>query len=169
MVCKNPPRKNRGSMIEANIRQKIEGLIIRSRQFDSIPGGIARDSRELSLCEAWLAEALNVVELAVSRPNNAYRRRIETVAKASGGLAQAVKSIARILEALLPDIDAGLLGNLSDKIAAEAFDNFLDHAQAYLGCQRKMEAGVIAGVVFEDTIRRIYRNQALEDKGQKLE
>ena len=36
--------------------------------------------------------------------------------------------------------------------AAEAFDDFLDHAEAYLHGGRKMEAGVIAGVVFEDTI-----------------
>ena len=33
-----------------------------------------------------------------------------------------------------------------------------------------MEAGVIAGVVFEDTIRRIYRDKITDDdKGQKLE
>ena len=35
---------------------------------------------------------------------------------------------------------------------------------------RKMEAGVIAGVVFEDTVRRIYRNKiADDDKGKELE
>ena len=32
-----------------------------------------------------------------------------------------------------------------------------------------MEAGVIAGVVFEDTIRRIYRNKIADDKGKSLE
>ena len=33
-----------------------------------------------------------------------------------------------------------------------------------------MQAGVIAGVVFEDTIRRIYRNKiADDDKGKNLE
>jgi hypothetical protein len=32
-----------------------------------------------------------------------------------------------------------------------------------------MEAGVIAGVVFEVTVRRIYRDKVGEDKDQKLE
>ncbi len=32
-----------------------------------------------------------------------------------------------------------------------------------------MEAGVIAGVVFEDTIRRIYRDKITDDKDQSLE
>ena len=156
-------------MIEVEIRKKIENLIARARAFELIPGGTARDTRELSLCEAWLTEALNVVEVAVPRTTNAYRRRIETLAKASHGAAQAVLSIARILDALLVDLQAGLLGDLGNSITAEAFDDFLDHAEAYLHGGRKMEAGVIAGVVFEDTIRRIYRNQDADDKGQKLE
>ena len=35
---------------------------------------------------------------------------------------------------------------------AEVFDNFLDHAHSYLDRDMKNEAGVIGGVVFEDTI-----------------
>jgi hypothetical protein len=76
--------------------------------------------------------------------------------------------MAEMLRALLPDIDAGLLGELSNKIRAETFDNFLDHAELYVGNGRKMESGVIAGVVFEDTIRRIHRDIA-DDKGMQLE
>jgi hypothetical protein len=71
---------------------------------------------------------------------------------------------------LLPDFDAGLLGDLGNKIRAETFDDFLDHAEAYLKENRKMEAGVIAGVVFEDTVRRIYRDKiADDDRGRQLD
>jgi hypothetical protein len=38
---------------------------------------------------------------------------------------------------------------MDDRARAETFDNFLDHARAYLGEKRIKEAGVIAGVVFE--------------------
>jgi len=48
---------------------------------------------------------------------------------------------------------------LGNKIRAETFDDFLDHAVFYAKKGRKMEAGVIAGVVFEDTIRRIHREK----------
>lgn len=47
--------------------------------------------------------------------------------------------------------DAGLLASVTDRARAEVFDNFLDHAQAHFGDGHKNEAGVIAGVVFEDT------------------
>jgi len=70
---------------------------------------------------------------------------------------------------LLPDIDSGLLGDLGNKIRAETFDDFLDHAEYYLKESRKMEAGVIAGVVFEDTVRRIYRDKIGDDKNQRVE
>lgn len=156
-------------MIETNLRKKIEELIQRAKAFQTIPGGLARNSREVSLCEGWITEALNAVELAVPRPTNAYRRKVEILAKGSSGLVQAVGSIAQVLEALLPDIDAGLLGELGNKIRAEVFDDFLDHAETYLQHRRKMEAGVIAGVVFEDTVRRMYRDKISDDKGQSLE
>jgi len=55
----------------------------------------------------------------------------------------------------LPDIDRGLLGDLGNKIRAETFDDFLDHAEDYLKRNLKNEAGTIGGVVFEDTIRRV--------------
>jgi hypothetical protein len=58
---------------------------------------------------------------------------------------------------------------LGNRVRAETFDKFLDHGQAYLNDDRKMEAGVIAGVVFEDTIRRIYRDKIANDKDKKLE
>ncbi len=46
---------------------------------------------------------------------------------------------------------------LEDIIRAQTFDDFLDHAEEYHKSGRK-ESGVIAGVVFEDTIRRIAKN-----------
>jgi hypothetical protein len=70
----------------------------------------------------------------------------------------------------LQDIDAGLLGDLGNQIRAETFDDFLDHAEFYQKEGRKQEAGVIAGVVFEDTVRQICRDKCgITDKDQKLE
>jgi hypothetical protein len=153
-------------MIEDNIRRKLEDLIVRSTNLSQ--GGIARDTHHLAQCEGWITEALNVIELAIPAPGNAYRVRIEGT-RGGGGAVQRVASIAQMLRALLPDIDAGLLGNLGNKVRAETFDDFLDHAESYLQEDRKMEAGVIAGVVFEDTIRRVYRDKIADDKGQSLE
>jgi hypothetical protein len=153
-------------MIEDHIRQKIEDLIARSVSLVT-PGGTARDTHHLALCKGWITEALNVVQLAIPTPASAYRVRIEKTG--GGGALQRVASIAQMLRALLPDIDAGLLGDLGNKIRAETFDDFLAHAEAYLSEGRVREAGVIAGVVFEDAIRRIHRNKIADDKGRNLE
>jgi hypothetical protein len=157
-------------MIEENIRRKIGDFVHRASIFGSSTSGVARDARELSECVGWIAEAVNVAELAVPMPENAYRRRIEKALGPGGsGELQRVLSIAAILRALLPDIDASLLGDLGNKIRAETFDNFLDHAELYRKEDRAKEAGVIAGVAFEDTIRRIYNAKIGDDKNQKLE
>jgi hypothetical protein len=70
---------------------------------------------------------------------------------------------------LLADADAGLLSSVADRARAETFDDFLDHADHYLGEARKNEAGVIAGVVFEDTLRRVCRRMNIAEKDVKLD
>lgn len=156
-------------MLESKIRQKISDLILRSQQMAFIPAA-ARNSSEVTLCEIWITEALNTIRLTIPFPNNAYREKVEAICnRHSGHLGQAVRTIAGLFQALLNDIDAGLLGDLQDKISAEIFDDFIDHAERYRQLGQKNESGVIAGVVFEDTIRRIYRSKVGTDGDQKLE
>jgi hypothetical protein len=155
-------------VISDNVRQKIQDLIARA------PALVAGNDYDLSSadsdthsakCSAWLAEALNVVHYTIPSPQNPYRAAMER----SGSFRDRIRAISEIFQALLPDIDAGLLGDLGNQVRAETFDNFLDHGQAYLDAGQKMEAGVIAGVVFEDTVRRIYRDKIADDEGLKLE
>jgi hypothetical protein len=70
---------------------------------------------------------------------------------------------------LLSDLDAGLIADFGNKIRAETFDDFLEHADAYRQEGQKQAAGVLAGVVFEDTIRRIRRDKGIEEKGEELD
>src|SRR5260370_15690926 len=101
-------------MIEENIRRKIQELIDLSGRLIITSSGVARDTQHLSECHRWITEALNVIQLAIPMPNSPYRRRIEKLGEGSGQ-PQRVASIAEILRALLPDIDAGLLGDLGNK------------------------------------------------------
>jgi hypothetical protein len=68
-------------VIEEQIRQKIQDLVSRSDRLVAAASGsaLARDNRHMSECEGWITEALNVIELAVPMPSNAYRRRAETI------------------------------------------------------------------------------------------
>jgi hypothetical protein len=155
--------------IEENIRVKITELVREADQLTAGSSGVARDTKQLAACEGWIVQAHNVIRLAVPVTDNPYRTRVQKIAEHHSGIIAAVASIGQILRALLPDIDRGLLGELGNKIRAEAFDDFLDHARAYLERNMKNESGAIAGVVFEDTIRRVYRDRIGDEKGKRLE
>jgi len=102
--------------------------------------------------------ALNVVRLALPDLFQPYRQQIE-LAMSIPTVRQKVLTIAAMLKSMLADVDAGLVATLANAIRAETFDNFLDHAVAYQKESRKTEAGVIAAVVFENTMRKIYADK----------
>jgi hypothetical protein len=62
-----------------------------------------------------------------------------------------------------------LLASIENQTRASVFDDFLDHAKDYAKNKLKNEAGVIVGVVFEDTLRTICRNASIEEKDNKLD
>jgi hypothetical protein len=155
-------------MIEDRARQKIEKLIERAIALYNVPAQ-QRDPAWLAQGLSWITEVLNVVELCIPTADQAYRREISRLAQVGGNTGERIQRVSVLLQAMLGDIDAGLIGNLGNKVRAETFDNFLDHALEYRKEDRKQEAGVIASVVFEDTVRKIYRDRVTTDAGQKLE
>ena len=58
---------------------------------------------------------------------------------------------------------------IENQAIAATFDDFLDHGAEYLNRRRKDEAAVIAGIVFEDTIRRICRVLGITENGVALD
>jgi hypothetical protein len=61
------------------------------------------------------------------------------------------------------------LTTVENHAIAVTFDDFLDHGVEYLKHGRKDEAAVIAGIVFEDTIRRICRVQEIAENKVQLD
>ncbi len=119
----------------------------------------------------WLTSAIHAVELIVGSSLNAYTKQCISVSvrydhshhagvDREGTKSECVGAMVSVLENLLADVEAGLISSLEDRIRAETFDDFLDHAVQYHKAGRK-ESGVIAGVVFEDTIRRIAQNNKI--------
>ena len=83
---------------------------------------------------------------------------------------KAVGEVAAVLATLQIDGDSGLLVSVVDRARAETFDDFLDHADAYLQDNSEREAGVIAGVVLnEDALRRVCRKNEIVEKGRKID
>jgi len=154
--------------LRARILQLLDESVSLSRGNEY---GQCVEERQIQLCSAWITAAQNAVHIVSPDPRTAYRLKVDKVATTDHGygIHKAVGELTAVLRSLVTDADAGLLASVADRARAEVFDDFLDHADAYLRDKRKNEAGVIAGVVFEDTVRRVCRKHAISEKEQKLD
>lgn len=158
--------------IEETVRNRIKSLIAEAGELSR---GNEQDqvfNREhMHKCSGWIGAALNVVQLVITNPSNGYYQKAREIAARPVGFIvnSHVGEFRHLLENLLQDIDAGLLSSVADRARAELFDDFLDHAKNYLKAGKKNEAGVIAGVVFEDSLRKVCRKHGIQEAGRKLD
>lgn len=120
--------------------------------------------------QEWMTSSLALVELIVPSPLSPYRTRAAQALTAYSLYSEGrAERLSGVLRALLADIDAGLLTSVVDSTRAETFDDLLDHAEHYLRANRKEPAGVLAGVVFEDTVRRACERRSIAQTGVQLD
>lgn len=158
--------------IEDAIKKRVLELLEESSRLNiGDENGAAFDERQCQECSAWLASAQNAIHLICDYPQTPYRIRADKIANKEHGwvIHNAVGEFAALLRNLLLDAEAGLLTSVADQARAETFDDFLDHADAYYADGRKNESGVISGVVFEDTLRRICHKEGVVEKNVKLD
>lgn len=158
--------------IEEKVRRKFEELLNTGDQLKHGDDyGQVRGETHRQDCIGWLASAQNIVHLVVTNPGDPYRASVDKVCSYKRGLRvqESVGEVSVILRLLLHDIDSGLLASIENQTRAFVFDDFLDHAKEYAKNKLSKEAGVIAGVVFEDTLRSICRNKGIAEKSNKLD
>ena len=157
---------------EGVVRQRIARLIEQSESL-SVGNryGQCVDATQRQECAAWIAAAQNAVHIMLEAPETPYRLSVARIASATQGFTVhfTVGKLAAVLKSLMTDADSGMLASVADRTRAEVFDDFLDHADAYYKESRKNESGVIAGVVFEDTLRRICTKEKISQKDVKLD
>jgi len=128
------------------------------------------DLKQKNECVAWLVSALNIV-VKVCDSDSAYLKHVKRVCEKEHGwlVHDAVGEVSSVLSSLLRDAEAGLISSVMNHAMALTFDSFLDHAEHYALVKKKNESGVISGVVFEDSIRRICDNHKITHKDVKLD
>lgn len=158
-------------MLKDRIRSRIETLILEASQATGYATDNGVDEEDRQICSAWLTSAEHVVQILIESPSVPYRRKIDAIIGMEHGylIHYAVLEVSALLKGLLRDMDAGLLGSITDQARAETFEDFLEHAEFYVAGGRKNEAGVIAGVVFEDSLRRVCRKLEVVEKDVKLD
>jgi hypothetical protein len=153
--------------ISETIRTKAEKLLTEAPHlFMRAPEFEGMYSRR----EAWVASARQLIELLAPSPTSPYRSQVNsTLLNAIGIADNRVDNIAAILRQLVIDVDDGLLNPIEQKVRSIVFGDFLDHAAYYLGGGHYAPAGVIAGVVFEDSVRRICERNKIPQRNVKLD
>lgn len=156
--------------IESKILDRIDELLREAASLSKSTADGAQVSEEIRhQCGGWMASVVNIFSKLT--PNSQYLAQVLKIA-ANGPHFLAhnqVGEMAAVLTALSKDAQAGLIGSISDHASAETFDNFLDHGEAYANEKMHREAGVIAGVAFEDSLRRVCRKRNFPEKGVKLD
>jgi hypothetical protein len=157
--------------IEKALRGRLEELRDRGQSLRQTgEHGVARNQHQVEQCAAWIAAARHAIESADGGATSYSDTARQVASERHGaGIPSAVGRLTDMLDYFLADLDAGLLGSITDQARAETFDTFLDHGQAYLKGGSPREAGVIVGVVFEDSIRRICRKHSIEERDVKLD
>jgi len=119
---------------------------------------------------AWLTSAQYAARLVCPSDTNAYHAHVERIlANRAAPQSFQIGQMVALLSRLLEEIEGGLLTSIENHAIAVTFDDFLDHGAEYLKRGRKDEAGVIAGIVFEDTVRRICRVLGIAEWGVALD
>lgn len=159
-------------MIEDRILNNLKLLIEEGNNLkDGDKRGHVKSDSHMQSCHAWIASAEHTVQLIFPNPSDSYRSSFLKISTDIPGyiVNQLVGSLTSVLQYVLRDIDNGLLSSFADNIRAELFDDFLDHADEYFKNNMKNEAGVIAGVVFEDSIRKLAEKKSIPQTGINID
>jgi hypothetical protein len=116
--------------IDVRVRDHVRSLIASAGALTNSPSEEAWFEHSAK-CQGWIASALNVLILLCPDPFSAYRQRA-ALAGIGAKPWNEVGSLARILEVLLADIDAGMVQRLADAARSEVFEDLLHQAESSL-------------------------------------
>jgi len=165
--------------IEADFSKRIDALLQRGQALLAnrpIRGEYGPaywvDDRSIPNVQAWMTSTSNLI--SITTLEGSYFRnellRITTNEQLNGGAPWVlVQKMQGLLSALKEEASHGLIRRLEDVVIATAFDDFLDHASAFHKGNKAREAGVLAAIVLEDSIKRIASKNNISIAGQSLE
>lgn len=165
-------------MIE-NITSRFETLLAEARRLEAMigrtkagnwPSMVPED--RVAEFQAWTSSVANIISLVAytGSPYLAELDRIMTHEYIKYGVPVPVfQKLEGMLISAKQEWDAGLLRQIQHLVAAETFDDFLDHAETYHKAGKVTEASVLASAVFEDAVKRVARKNNIDPAGKTLD
>lgn len=127
---------------------------------------------QIPLYQTWLSSVSNLILLVARKDSHyldEYKRLITNENMAMGIPSRVVLKMFGLLNSAREEWSGGMLRDIEYVIAAETFDDFLDHADSYHKAGKKIESSVLASAVLEDTIKKIAVKNSIEARGRTLD
>ena len=164
--------------MKEDFQQRFSELVAKGRELvNSLPHlerGLAPwvQPERIAEYQQWLSSSANLIHL-VAPPGSPFIAECDKAMNDDylkhGVPTTVVQKMHGLLNSALDEWNRGLLRKIEYIIAAETFDDFLDHAASYHKGNKKTESSVLASAVLEDTIKRIAERNQIEPKGLSLE
>lgn len=156
---------------------RLDSLVIRLNTLLSLPTQINVTNESLfGECQALLYAGKNACLKIFEDSQTTYALAINALdldeaeyGNSSRSNRITITTLLEILRNVKEEIKGGFFSTVVSQIQAGVFDDFIEHADAFLKAGRKNEAGAIAGVTFEDTIRKLCTKQGIPEKSRKLD
>lgn len=130
------------------------------------------DDRNIPQAQTWVSSTVNLIKhLAKSNRyfNDECDRILADESLVNGMPFRVVQKLYGVLESTYNEWKNGLLGSVEYIVAAETFDDFIDHASHYHKANKATEASILASAVLEDTIKKIALKHGVDIDGKTLE
>lgn len=111
---------------------------------------------------AWLIKVTNIIETAFGNAGPHFRN-LQELTKNNFYNGSDIEAITGLLIGSLNDLENGFLFGQEFLIAGEIFDSLLDEAKQIHSYGYKDTAAVLWRVVLEDALKRLARNEHLDD------
>jgi uncharacterized protein YutE (UPF0331/DUF86 family) len=116
----------------------------------------------------WMASASNLLKTVARKGSHFFDEPDRLLARKGDQDGFQTTRFAELLgtvKAAYEEWQHGLLRELEYVVAAETFDDFLDHAAAFHRAGKKIEAAVLVSVVLEDALKRIAKKNGVASSG----
>ncbi len=139
-----------------------EGERVASLERDSAVGPYIKEKVPL---HAWLAKVENIVG-AVFGKESAHFRQVSGMLDLHPEQSYEVNQIVVVLTGGLSDLEGGFLAGQEHLIAGAIFDSVLEEAKHLTEAGFKDPAAVLVRVVVEDCLKRLSREEGLDDSAK---
>ncbi|MEI2396132.1 DUF4145 domain-containing protein [Paenibacillus phytohabitans] len=112
--------------------------------------------------KSWVTKVENIIEIACGKSSPHYKALSKLTSRTIEHPYQ-INAVTGVLSAAIDDISNGFLTGQEFIIAGEIFDSVLEESRQLFYTHHKDAAAVLCRVVLEDSLKRIARQESIDD------